>query len=66
MQGERAEDARQIHDSAGRPLRMSGKSVCVSATTAKKFVSKVWRSREGVTVVDVLKPPGRRSPRPRA
>ncbi len=39
-------------------LRISGRSVCVSATTAKKFVSKICRRISGVTVGVVLKPPG--------
>ena len=39
-------------------LRISGRSVCVSATTAKKFVSNVLRRTSGVTVDVVLNPPG--------
>ena len=39
-------------------LRINGRRACVSATAAKKFVSKVCRRTSGFTVVVVLKPPG--------
>ena len=35
-------------------LRIKGRSACVSATTEKKFVSKVRRRISGVTVLVVL------------
>jgi hypothetical protein len=38
-------------------LRISGKSACVSATTAKKFVSKVFLTTSGFTVDVVFAPP---------
>jgi hypothetical protein len=39
-------------------LLISGRSACVSATTAKKLVSKIPRRISGFTVAVVFNPPG--------
>ena len=57
VQRQRPEDAREVDDPTGRDFRISGRSVCMSATTAKKLDSNVRRSTSGVTLDVVLNPP---------